>query len=231
MIYRLNMSLSESYNKSCLNSAPTNKSPAEAEPEPEPAPEIEPEPFLASNSDEIPALGEVYVPLIPADGIINEVPTGKWYNPAAKRWARSECNDSCAAEKPGPHDTDDEFLLDHIYSHEVHDGKILYSCRWLGWPASYDTLEPEENIFDSRAFYKYALASLNVNIGSKRKLTARRTGASKYASKKLKTKVGMNISLKLNLREPRNEHESIMYELLKRNYNDQKYSEATGFYR
>ncbi len=53
------MGLSERYNKSCLNSAPTNKSPAEAEPEPE----IEPEPSLASNSFKIPALGEVYVPI------------------------------------------------------------------------------------------------------------------------------------------------------------------------
>jgi hypothetical protein len=225
------MNLSESYNKSCLNSAPTNKSPAEAEPEPEPAPEIEPEPSLASNSDEIPALGEVYVPLIPADGIINEVPTGKWYNPAAKRWARSECNDSCAAEKPGPHDTDDEFLLEHIYSHEKHNNKIFYACRWLGWPPEYDTLEPEENVFDSKAFYDYALTSLNLNIGSKRKLTAKRTGALRNASKKFKSETEVKLILKLDLREPENGYELLMYDVLKRNFKEEKYSEATGFYR
>ncbi len=122
------------------NSAPSaviNENLARVEPEPESEgriDELKLEIALAPNAEPLPVYEEIYTTLIPADGIINEVPTGNWYNPPAKRWARSECNDSYAAEKPGPHEYVDEFLLEHIYSNEVHDDKILYSCRWLGWP-------------------------------------------------------------------------------------------------
>jgi hypothetical protein len=84
-------------------------------------------------------------------------------------------------------------------------------------------------VFDSKAFNDYALASLNMNIGSKRKLNAKRTGALRNASKKFKPGTGLKIVLKLNLRKPRNEYESFMYDVFKRNFKDEKYSEATGF--
>ncbi len=226
------MSLFAQYHKKCVRPAPTPKSPTEplpansAEAEPEP----ESEPPLAPNNEQVSYVEEEYIPLIPADEI-DDIPPEFWWRPNVKEWYFDECNESWAKKKPGPVGYEDEFSLKCIYSHEKHDGKIFYACRWSGWPPAYDTLEPEESVFDSKAFYDYALASLNLNIGSKRKLKAKRTGALRYASKKFKSDTGLKIILKLNLREPKNVYESLMYDILKRSFKDEKYSEATGFYR
>lgn len=185
---------------------------------------------LASSSEQIP-YEEVYYPMIHANRIECPLPPGNWVNSTAKEWTSSECNESWATEKPGPQEYEDEFSLEHIYSHEKHNNKIFYACRWLGWPPEYDTLEPDENVFDSKAFYDYALTSLNLNIGSKRKLTAKRTGALRNASKKFKSETEVKLILKLDLRKPENGYELLMYDVLKRNFKEEKYSEATGFYR
>jgi len=220
------MSLFERYHVRCIRSAPNNKNPGESEPEPRPEPEMP----LASSSEQIPYVEEEYIPLIPADGI-KDIRPENWWRPKVKEWSLNECDESWAKKKPGPHEYEDEFSLKRIYSHEKHDGKIFYACRWTGWPPAYDTLEPEENVFDSKAFYDYALASLNLNIGSKRKLTAKRTGALGNASKKFKSETEVKLILKLDLRKPENGYELLMYDVLKRNFKEEKYSEATGFYR
>jgi hypothetical protein len=54
------------------------------------------------------------------------------------------------------------------------------------------------------AFYDYALASLNLNIGSKPKVKARRTGSLISASKKFRSEREMKIGLRLDLRNPEN---------------------------
>jgi hypothetical protein len=82
---------------------------------------------------------------------------GNWVNSTAKEWTSSAYNESWATEKPGPQEYEDDFLLEHIYSHEMHNNKIFYARRCSSWPPECDTLKPEENVFDSKAFYDCAL--------------------------------------------------------------------------
>ena len=216
------MCLFERCHGRCLRSAPSNENLEEIKPEPVHESILDPNFQLNPASEEAEPISSNSIECV--------VPPGNWINPPAKQWAFSECNESWDTLKPGPHEYEDEFSLELIYNHEAHDNKILYACRWTGWPPEYDTLEPEENVIGSRAFYEYAIASLNLNIGSKRKTKAKRTGALRSTTKKFKPDIE-RIALKLNLREPTNGHELIMYKILKRNFEDEKYSEATGFYR
>jgi carbonic anhydrase len=84
---------------------------------------------------------------------------------------------------------------------------------------------------DSRAFYEYALSSLHLNIGSKYNSKGKRRRYSRHAAKKSKPGHELRVVFKLDLKESSNQLEKIMHSILKRNFDEQKYSQETGFYR